>query len=176
MSSSNENKFQTNDSFEKMNDVFDTEFDGSIIENKLTEIEKIKSEANALIENKDNIAFEDKGYLQLELKQIIQTTMHVLEICRENIKIGSSARDKEVFFNGVGKMVEACKELRELNRVVTELNIQDKKSKTPANNVTVKMDMSSRDMLKYLNKLEAAQKNNKLNEVSAEFQIDKDNK
>ena len=109
------NKAETNESFQKMDEAFGTEFDGAELDNQLKVLEDEKSKAITKID--DGIeTLEDKEYLQEELKMIISSAMEVLTICKENIKIGSNARDKEVYFGGVSKVVEAIKELRELKR------------------------------------------------------------
>ncbi len=170
---SNGEKMDSNDSFDKMSKALDTEFDGAVIENQLAEIEEIKNEVSTTIVS-DDVSFEDKEYLQGMLKQIIASSMHVMQVCSESIKIGSNAREKEVFFNGAGKLVEACKELRELNKTVSDIKVQEKKanSSTTNNNLTVSMKMSGRDMLNWINNLEDAQKNNNMNEISTDFDTD----
>jgi len=163
-------KMESNESFDKMSLALDTEFDGAIIETKLNEIDEVKNEISTALSS-DNVSFEDKNYLQVMLKTVIETSMSVMKVCGENIKIGSNARDKEVFFNGAGKLVEACRELRELNKTVSDIKIKENQSNTPStnNNLTVNMKMSGRDMLKYLNNLEDAQKSNQLKTINADF-------
>jgi len=165
-------KVKTNESFQKMDEAFGTEFDGAEFDNQLKTLEEEKSKAITKV-NDGIETLEDKAYLQEELKILISSAMEVLNICKENIKIGSNARDKEVYFGGVSKVVEAIKELRELNKTVREIQIDVATPKT-TNNLTVNMKMDSRSMLKYLNKLETAQKENSLNAIDAEFNINAD--
>ena len=160
------------ESFKGMTSAFNTDYvhDEEVSEKMITDIEVRKNEIANRIEKLPSVSLEDKDYMQIELKQLISGGFRILEVLEQDIKIGTKPRTHEIYSNGLDKIGNLLKELRELNKTVKQIEIDGiKAGNTHTADLTVTHKLDGRSILKML---KDAQTNNSLNEISADFEVD----
>lgn len=158
--------------FDNLSDALNTDFveDETVsVESKIEKYEEVKNKALDICNAKES-NLEDKEYLRMELKSLISTGLVILDKLEQDISIGTHVRSHEVYFGGMNSIMNALKELRDLNKTEVELDIAKTKAKKSggAKNVTNNI-FTGKDLLKMIN---TAQSDNSLNEVKAEFNIE----
>lgn len=160
------------ESFKGMTSAFNTDYvhDEEVNEKMINEIEVRKNEIVNKIEKLPSVTLEDKDYMQLELKHLISGGFRILELLEQDIRVGTKPRTHEIYFTGLDKVGNLLKELRELNKTVKQLEIDEiKAGNTHTADLTVTHKLDGRSILKMLKN---AQTNNSLNEISADFKVD----
>jgi len=143
----------SNPSFEKISQRLGTTFEQSVsaAETQLQTIEDRKLEIQQAT-RKGELVLKDQEYLLMEIKGLIQTTLSVLTRLDQDIKIGTEARKYEVFAALTNSITAQLKELRELNKMIADIEIfkdpDNNKSKTQIN-----VEMNGRDLLDWLDKV-----------------------
>jgi hypothetical protein len=169
----------SNEVYDKLDDVFNTEFenDGGNISSTIEKYEEAKNDLVKKTQNKmvDDFTMEDKEYISFELKSLISNGIYVLEKLNEEIKTGVKPSYYDAYFNGVNSLREIMKELRELNKAVVDATAtkykMEGKSKEAGNLTVNNFNLTGKQLLMKLND---AQKQSSLKEIKAEFQINKD--
>lgn len=111
---------------------------------------------------------EDLDYMKMEIKSLIENGVNTLEKLSEDIKIGTSVRSHEVYFQGLGSVRELIKELKELNIDNAKMNKESSKE-TIVNNTQVNNFFSGKELAEMMKK---AKKDSQMNDIKAEFKID----
>lgn len=170
--------------FEGLDDALNIDYEA--VDKELTEI---NDRSNQLEESKKEIAkhkqddldatIEDKEYLAMELKMIIQNSRNILEVLEQDIKIGTKPRYHEVYATLTKSVLDGLKELRELNNNVAQLKLQKEKlniKRASANDKTsmqigtqVNMQMTGGDFFKMV---EDAKKQSSLNNIEPTFDLE----
>jgi hypothetical protein len=111
---------------------------------------------------------DDLDYMKMEIKSLIENGVNTLEKLSEDIKIGTSVRSHEVYFNGLGSVRELIKELKELN--IDNMKAGKESAKEGVvNNTQINNFFSGKDLAEMMKK---AKKNSQMNDIVAEFKID----
>jgi len=164
--------------FDGIANVFNSEFikDTSLsaIENTLQVITNEKRSIEN-VANKKLITLKDKDYLEEKTKTLIEMSLKVLTNLKDDIKIGSSARDYEVFAKLGDTIVNQIRELRELNKMISDMEIFNNEEPEDKAKVNVNIKMTGKEMLELFKKIK---EESSMNAVDAEFVIkdDKDDK
>lgn len=135
------------------------------IENEIQEFEKKKNEIAKMCEKVD-LTLEDKDYLQMETRTLIQNGRIVLDKLQGEIKQGSSPRMYEVYSVLLSTIMTGLRELRELNKLVLEIEKRNRDSVPGIPGATLNVFLTSKDMVQMLKK---AKQENSLNAVDGEF-------
>lgn len=111
---------------------------------------------------------DDLDYMKMELKSLLENGVNNLEKLSEDIKIGTSVRSHEVYFNGLGAVREIIRELKELNIDNARMSKETSKE-TTVNNTQVNNFYSGKDLAELMKE---AKKNSQMNSIEAKFNID----
>lgn len=160
-------KEERKEAFGNLSNAFETDYEEV---DKLDEtLKTFEAKKNKLVEKLSTPSdLEDLEYMRFELKSLVEGGLNILQKLDEDIKIGSKVRSHEVYFSGVNSIRDTLKELRELNRTVVEIKLEEKriaKGATPTN-LQINNFLDSRQLLEMVND---AKKNSSLNEIKAEF-------
>lgn len=157
--------------YQKISNVLGIEFEQEPNKEPVEESKQLPVTTNTnVVTTKEPIkaSIEDKEYLQFELKNLIQNGVNTLEKLSEDIKIGSSPRTHEVYFNGLGAVRELLKELKELN--LDDLNVSKESPKeSVVNNTQINFNLTSSNILDMIKK---AKETSEMNKIEAKFDID----
>ena len=152
-------------SLEKIAKSLDGTFVSSEIKNDLCVIEKRSSELTEYVQKPDTL--KDKIYIEENIKELIEISKDVLKTVKDDIKIGASPRQIEVFSTLTNAITNQIKELRDLNKMIYDLesinSIDDPKPGI------VNISMTSDDLL---DMIKDASKNSELNKIDADFDIE----
>ena len=159
-------------SFDNLSDALNCDFikdENLSTEDKIEKFSEVKETAKEMVTSTEH-SLEDKEYIQFELKSLIQGGLNILDKLEQDISVGTKVRSHEVYFTGMNSIMNALKELRELNKVEIDISMaKDKSEGEKVGGVTVNQFYDSSSLL---NMLKDAQQSNSLNEVTAEFQIE----
>ena len=163
-------------SFDKISENLNTSFsaapDIQQIQKDLDHFQEKKNQIKTFIEEKKDITLEDKGFLQLETKILIHNGKAVLDKLQEEIKQGSSPRIYEVYSQLMSTVMGGLRKLRELNKMVLDIERINKMTSDPGQgNTTVNVFMSSKDMAEMMKK---AKVESSMNAVDGTFSEVKD--
>jgi uncharacterized UBP type Zn finger protein len=153
----------------KMSEVFGTTFSGDNIEEIKHEIEVIDEKKN-IIANKDikSITLEDQQFLQDELKTLIMVSRTVLGRLEADIKIGTAARVYEVYARLLDAVTNQYRELRELNKTIVDIQIDQGKLNN-SNNIGNKISLTADQLL---NMVDKARARSDINKIDAVFKVE----
>jgi hypothetical protein len=154
----------------KMSEVFDTTFSGDNIEEIKHEIEVIDEKKNA-IANKDikSITLEDQAFLQDELKTLIMISRTILSRLESDIKIGTPIRNYEVCAILLNAVTNQYKELRELNKAIADIQINQGRLNNNNSNTGNKISLTADQLL---NMVDKARARSDINKIEAVFKVE----
>lgn len=161
---------KSNPSFEKISEKLQTSFvqDTDEAVSQLQTIDERRQQIQKQVTDKKDLALRDQNYLLTEIKLLIQTTLSVLERLDQDIKVGTEARKFEVFAALTNSVTAQLKELRELNKMIADMEIfKDPDLGKPKTQINVEMD--GRELLEYMDKIRAE---SEINKVEASFDIE----
>lgn len=165
--------------FEGLNKKLNADFDGTLddVENTL---DSFNSKKTAMVEKAKNGTYtlEDEEYLRFELKTLIQGSRMIMDKLERDIKIGSQPRVYEVYSALLKTTIDGLKELRELNKTVTDLEIESDKPRISGdgktiNNTTNNVILTGKDLLSMIR---LAKEENQLNTIDAKFDFGDQNR
>jgi hypothetical protein len=160
--------------FEGLNKKLNADFDGTLddVENAL---DSFNNKKTVMVEKSRNGTYtlEDEEYLRFELKTLIQGSRMIMDKLEKDIKIGSQPRVYEVYSALLKTTIDGLKELRELNKTVTDLEIESDKPKASSdgktiNNTTNNVILTGKDLLTMIR---SAKEENQLNTIEATFEF-----
>lgn len=139
--------------YDPLNDALDIDYTpNKIVEKAESDIANLAKSSSKL---SDVTTLEDKEYMEMEIKTLIQSAKFVMDKLEEDVKIGAKPRVYEVYATLTKAVLDSIKELRELNLSIENLKLSKEKLKlkkeiggTPAN--TVNLQISGRDMFKMI--------------------------
>jgi len=134
-------------------------------------VDKKKQEIIQSLEKTTEITIEDKDYLKTTLKTLIEITLGVLEDARADLKIGAAASQREAFAKLADSFLNQLKELRELNKMLFDLNVtygEPNEEIGGEKEQEKELKVTSSEMLDFFKKV---QKESQLNEIEAKFDI-----
>lgn len=154
--------------FEGLDKALNSEFTVETAEKSIDKFNDIK---NSMVEKSKagTYTLEDEEYMRFELKTLIQGSRMIMDKLERDIKIGSQPRVFEVYSALLKTTFDGLKELRELNKTVTDLQIESDKPKTDVgtiNNTTNNILLTGKDLFAMIKN---AKDNNSLNTVEAKF-------
>ncbi len=172
-----------NSGFEGLDDALNTDYDVDKEIDNISErselLNKTKTEVSKNTDNSLDATIEDKEYIAMELKMIIQNSRNILDVLEQDIKIGTQPRYHEVYATLTKSIIDGLKELRELNQTVVQLRLQKEKielkriSSSQNNNLQigtqVNMNLTGKDLFKMI---ESAKTNSSLNAIDVDFELD----
>lgn len=166
--------------FEGLDKSLNTNFD-SALDDVEKSLDTFNSKKELMVEKSKSGTYtlEDEEYLRFELKTLIQGSRVIMDKLERDIKIGSQPRVYEVYSALLKTTIDGLKELRELNKTVTDLEIESDKPKITKdgaqtiNNTTNNVILTGKDLLSMI---KSAQQVNQLNAIEARFDFgDKNN-
>ena len=166
--------------FEGLDKSLNTNFD-SALDDVEKSLDTFNSKKELMVEKSKSGTYtlEDEEYLRFELKTLIQGSRVIMDKLERDIKIGSQPRVYEVYSALLKTTIDGLKELRELNKTVTDLEIESDKPKITKdgaqtiNNTTNNVMLTGKDLLSMI---KSAQQVNQLNAIEATFDFgDKNN-
>ena len=161
--------------FEGLDKSLNTNFD-SALDDVEKSLDSFNSKKGAMVEKSKNGTYtlEDEEYLRFELKTLIQGSRVIMDKLEKDIKIGSQPRVYEVYSALLKTTIDGLKELRELNKTVTDLEIESDKPKITKdgaqtiNNTTNNVILTGKDLLSMIR---SAKEVNQLNTIEAKFEL-----
>ena len=161
------NELELTNAFKGISEKLNTTFVSSDPETTIATIQETTKELKT-IAKKENITLEDKDYLETTLKSIINLSKTVLETHTNTIKIGSDNRAIEV----TGKLVESItgtlRELRELNKVVCDMEMMQGSLEPEPEEKQINFNMTADQLLSFI---DSAKKNSEVNRIEATFNV-----
>lgn len=166
--------------FEGLDKSLNTNFD-SALDDVEKSLDTFNSKKELMVEKSKSGTYtlEDEEYLRFELKTLIQGSRIIMDKLEKDIKIGSQPRVYEVYSALLKTTIDGLKELRELNKTVTDLEIESDKPKISKdgtqtiNNTTNNVILTGKDLLSMI---KSAKEVNQLNAIEAKFEFgDKNN-
>lgn len=155
-----------NETFEKLNNEFNVP---STPKDPVEEIALVKLQTKELVEKSANIkTLEDKEYLQQETKELIDNSKRVLHIVQNDIKIGTPAKTVEVYAKLLTSTVEALRELRELNKMVADMQMFTEPQETKT---SINIKMTGKDLIAMMKE---AKESSQMKAVETNFTIEGD--
>lgn len=139
--------------YDPLNDALNIDYDpDKIVEKAETDIKSL-STASKKIEGA--VTLEDKEYMELEIKTLIQSAKFVMDKLEEDVKIGAKPRVYEVYATLTKAVLDSIKELRELNLSIENLKLSKeklalKKEIGSTGSPSVNLQLSGKDMFKML--------------------------
>lgn len=159
-------------SLEKISEVFNTTFEMSEVEEvkKIDqEIEKFSSIKNSVI-NPTQLILEDQLELRDGLKRIIDMTSVVMSKLNDDIKIGSKVSSHMAVSMLTKSIVEAYRELRELNQYIFEAKLKlNPDGAIEGMTKTDKIELTADQLTEML---ESARKNSSMNAIEVDFKVE----
>jgi len=158
--------------FEKISEKFgasfvtDTSATVQNIENKLAKISERKNDLIQVAQQPTEIVLKDQTYLMGELHMLISDTREVMEILKESLKQGTRASMFEAYSKLSNSVTDQLRELRELNKVIADLEMFKLTPQTQQ--TTVNITMTGADMLEQLIK---ARKESEINSIDVEYEV-----
>lgn len=162
-------KAKSNDVFDNISNSLDTSFDGEEIE-ELVDVKEQSEKCSDLVNTDNTVSIEDGQYIKEEIKSLVSNIEEAMVKLQQDIRIGSPARQHEVFAQLANAKANAIKELLSMNKILLDAKMKIIK-KDPPRKVVNNNIISSSELLKMVNN---AKKNNSLNEVEAKFKIEKE--
>jgi len=160
--------------FEGLDKAMNNDFSGSL-DDAEKRIDNFVSVKTAMVEKAKSGTYtlEDEEYLRFELKTLIQGSRMIMDKLERDIKIGSQPRVYEVYSALLKTTFDGLKELRELNKTVTDLEIESDKPKISQdgkviNNTTNNFVLTGKDLLSMISN---AKQSNQLNSIEAKFEL-----
>ena len=158
-----------NESFDRLASAFNTEYiETSAIDNELQVIGDKKNELTNVIKSKNEITLEDKEYIETELKYLIAKNKNILDTLSEEIRVGANARFYEVYAKLSDSIVNSLRELREMNKVIYDMNLMKNGFQAQDNEDSNKNLFTANQMLEMI---KSAKDNSQLNKIDATFEI-----
>jgi hypothetical protein len=168
---SEKKKVETNDVYENISNSLDTTFDGEEVE-ELVEVKDQSDKCKELFTSDcDDTKLVDEDYIREEVKSLVDNIEVAMTKLQQDIRIGSPARQHEVFGQLANAKANVLKELITMNKVKMDAKLKIKKKEVPKN-MTVNntnVNLSSSDLLKMVN---SAKKKNSLKNIEAKFDIE----
>jgi len=168
------NSKNKNESFDKIAESLDTDFDGEVV-NEVKDLMETKKKL--LSTDLNNLSLADSEYMKTEIVHTLATLETVIDKLTQDIKHGSPPRMFEVLGTLINSKITAIKELRDLNKTISDIDYRDKRKPeqgagTGPKNLTI--NITSSDLQ---NMVKEASELNSMKEVDAHFEIsDKDAK
>jgi len=162
-------KVESNDVYENISKCLDTTFEGEAVE-ELVEV-KVQSEKckDIVTTSNDETQLVDENYIRDEIKSLVDNIEVAMSKLQQDIRIGSPARQHEVFGQLANAKVNVLKELIAMNKAKLDAKIKMQKKDTPKSmTVNNNMHVSSSDLLKMVND---SKKKNSLKGIEAKFDI-----
>ena len=160
-----ENREETNDTFDNISESLNTSFSGEVSkgEKLVTQVEEIVAKP------KGEFDFEEGVYLKQELKSLVSNINVVMDLLKNDIRLGSPPRMYEVLGSLGNSKANALKELINIEKAILDAKVKMKKVDATSGQTTVNnLNLNSKDLLAMVNDVK---KNNSLKEVKAEFKI-----
>jgi hypothetical protein len=155
--------------FQQLEDTLDVDYEREVFkaESDLQEIEEKKQELMSIVDNTNSreITLQDYGFMNKELKSLVENTKKVLEVLYGQLKVGAPSRAFEVYSTLTNSVTAQLKELRELNKTVLMLNPMMNQSE-PTDDGNIKM--SAKQLADLISK---AKDNSELNKIDADFDL-----
>lgn len=158
--------------FEGLSSAFNVENIASAdtVEELQNQIQLIENKKNLLVQQKNNnaIIFQDQKFIQTEVRSLIAATRAVMVKLEQNLKIGSPAREFEVYAKLVDSVGNQYKSLLDLNKAVFDAQVET--NQIDINNVGNKKISLTSDQL--LDLVDKARDESQMNAIEADFTID----
>ena len=164
--------------FEGLDDAFDIEFeDGAQLLDNIPDDDSVSSTAITVHERPnipmevtdDDKSIRDSDFVSHELKGLIESSKTVLDKLDADIVIGSQPRMYEVYSQLTNSITAQLKELRQLHESVAKMKINQGKMKISDVGSNDKIQLTSDQLLKMLDK---AKEHSEMNKIDANFKVD----
>ena len=113
------------------------------------------------------LTFEDKEYLQKEIKGLIKGGKTVLEILEKDLKIGTKSGMFEAYAKLLDSVTTSLKELRILNKMILDVEFLTNADTDSKGSTTLQIQMTGRELIDMIN---SAKENSQINALSADFE------
>lgn len=160
-------KLETNDVYENISNSLDTSFDGEEVE-ELVEVKEQSDKCKELVTVDDSPKLVDEDYIREEVKNLVNNIEVAMSKLQQDIRIGSPARQHEVFGQLANAKVNVLKELITMNKIKMEAKLKAEKKEVPKNMTVNNVQLTSSEMLKMI---KDSKSKNSLKNVEAKFDI-----
>ena len=160
------------DSLEKISDALGTTFESSEL---VPVVEEVKTVCVDL--ESEPPVFLDQDYLRNDIKELIRNSKAVMEKLEQDIMMGSSPRLHEVYATLVSSVMNAYKELNELNKNVVDAQVKKEKAsgggggKKFSNDGTIPLTASQLSEM-----LQNARDSSSMNNIKVDFKVSENDK
>lgn len=133
------------------------------------EVKQFQDKKTALVSSAEKRLIEDKEFLQEEIKFMIGQGKMVLDKIQKDLKVGSQPRMFEVYGSVYTSVMNAMRELRELNKNVADVDIKTNPNQQKSTNV----QMTASELSKLIKSTSKELEIKKLHENSTEVKTEK---
>jgi hypothetical protein len=169
-----------NEQFENLNNALNTEFQVNNKDKMIQQIQDLKNQIQKLENNKsesssdDNLKVKDENFLTKQLQELIINSRLMLTKLEEEIKVGSPPKMWEVYAKLQDSLSNQIKELRELNKLSTNLEIEKIKNKVTSWKNLQEGQKIALTPSQLSELVDNAKKNSQLNKIDTEFKIEEE--
>lgn len=141
------------------------------MERKVSAFEVVKNEImNAEIHKE--LDFEDKEFIEENLKNVIEIGSNVLQVGASNVRPGSHATHIQGFAAMMASMISALKELRDFKKMIHDMKVMANPELLEPPKPTVQNNIVVNDLSTLTKLLKEAKDKSKLGEIEAKFEVE----
>jgi hypothetical protein len=150
-------------------DFDDTSYEA--MERKVSAFEVVKNEIMNVEVNKE-LEFEDKEFIEENLKSVIEIGTTVLQVGAANVRPGSHATHIQGFAAMMSSMISALKELRDFKKMIHDMKIMANPQLLEPPKPTIQNNIMVNDLSSLTKLLKEAKAKSKLGEIEAKFEVE----
>lgn len=172
---------------DKLSETFNTNYEPTVnekiveVQQELKTLEERKTEIKSKIKNE--ITVEDREYIEYEIKSLIESNRNVMiSLEQELTRPGTKASFFEVYSMVSNTVLNALRELRDLNKLIIDAAIAQRKlavlentrflKETSGNQPQVTNNTLILDSKSLFKMIDDAKRNSSLNDVNADFKLE----
>lgn len=141
------------------------------MERKVSAFEVVKNEIMNVDISKE-LEFEDKEFIEENLKSVIEIGSTVLQVGAANVRPGSHATHIQGFAAMMSSMISALKELRDFKKMIHDMKVMANPQLLEPPKPTVQNNIMINDLSSLTKLLKEAKAKSKLTEVEAKFEVE----
>lgn len=141
------------------------------MERKVSAFEVVKNEIMNVEVNKE-LEFEDKEFIEENLKSVIEIGTTVLQVGAANVRPGSHATHIQGFAAMMSSMISALKELRDFKKMVHDMKVMANPHLLEPPKPTIQNNIMVNDLSSLTKLLKEAKAKSKLGEIEAKFEVE----
>jgi hypothetical protein len=162
--------------FDPLNDALNVDYNSDELVRKAEKDVKKFTEVSTKIGDTETL--QDKEYMEMELKTLIQSMRYVMDTLEEDAKVGAKPRVFEVYATMAKAVLDAVKELRDLHMSIENLKINKAKleikrnsNELPPGAPQVNLKLTGKELFKMVSEAQESASETKT-KIEAEYKVE----